>query len=81
MPPAGKRDNEIRCDCGRLLARRAGASIEIKCRRCDRTIVINIDALPADGLFVEPGQGDVLGDATNASIAVLSCCALVTESV
>lgn len=46
-------DNDIRCDCGRLLARRVSGGIEIKCRRCDRTISIQLEALPDDGSFVE----------------------------
>ena len=39
---------DIRCDCGRLVARRVGRTIEIKCRRCDRTTVISLDALVDD---------------------------------
>jgi hypothetical protein len=45
--------DDIRCGCGRLLARRTSGRIEIKCRRCDRTITIDLDALPDDGKFVE----------------------------
>lgn len=50
----GIRADEIRCDCGRLLARRVPGGIEIKCRRCDRTVAIRLDALPRDGSFAEP---------------------------
>ena len=47
--------DEIRCDCGRLLARRVGHNIEIKCRRCERTTLVTVDALPDDETFVDPG--------------------------
>lgn len=46
--------DEIRCDCGRLLARRVSGGIEIKCRRCDRILAIQLDDLPVDGAFVDP---------------------------
>jgi phage FluMu protein Com len=58
MPADSEPRSEIRCDCGRLLARRAGRNIEIKCRRCDRTTLITIDALPDDETFVDPGDPD-----------------------
>jgi hypothetical protein len=45
--------DDIRCECGRLLARRVNSRIEIKCRRCDRTITIELDGLPDGGGFVE----------------------------
>jgi phage FluMu protein Com len=47
-------EDDIRCDCGRLLARRVSGGIEIKCRRCDRTVVIRLDGLPEDGSFIAP---------------------------
>ena len=46
--------DEIRCDCGRLLARRVNDVIEIKCRRCERIIAIRLEDLPVDGAFVDP---------------------------
>ena len=49
--------NDIRCDCGRLVARRVGRTIEIKCRRCDRTTVIALDAL-VDDVDVEGTERD-----------------------
>jgi hypothetical protein len=36
---------ELRCGCGSLLARRVEGRIEVKCRRCKRTIVLDL----ADG--------------------------------
>lgn len=34
---------EIRCDCGSLLARWTDAGLEIKCRRCKRQVVVQIE--------------------------------------
>ncbi|RMH39587.1 MAG: Com family DNA-binding transcriptional regulator [Deltaproteobacteria bacterium] len=39
------RDDEVRCACGRLLARRAGAGVELKCPRCRRTAVVTLEDL------------------------------------
>jgi hypothetical protein len=36
---------ELRCDCGNLLARRVEDGVELKCRRCKRTVVLPL----ADG--------------------------------
>jgi phage FluMu protein Com len=36
---------ELRCDCGNLLARRVDGGVELKCRRCKRTVVLPL----ADG--------------------------------
>jgi hypothetical protein len=32
--------DDLRCACGSLLARRVGNSVELKCRRCKRTVLI-----------------------------------------
>jgi len=40
--------DELRCECGRLLARRVSAGIELKCRRCARTITIRLADLSDD---------------------------------
>ena len=29
---------EVRCDCGCLLAKRVGDTLELKCRRCKRVV-------------------------------------------
>jgi len=34
----------LRCACGSLLARRVPDGIELKCRRCKRTVVIPLEA-------------------------------------
>ncbi len=36
---------ELRCDCGNLLARLVEGGVELKCRRCKRTVVLPL----ADG--------------------------------
>ena len=37
----GKPDpREVRCDCGCLLARKVGDTLELKCRRCKRVVGI-----------------------------------------
>jgi phage FluMu protein Com len=35
----------VRCDCGNLLARLVPGGVEIKCRRCKRTIVIPLEKI------------------------------------
>ena len=35
-------EDDVRCDCGSLLARRQEEAIEIKCRRCKRILVIEV---------------------------------------
>ncbi len=32
--------HDLRCGCGSLLARRVQAGVELKCRRCKRTLVL-----------------------------------------
>lgn len=36
--------DELRCGCGSLLARYVANGVELKCRRCKRTVVIEIAA-------------------------------------
>lgn len=36
----GETGAEVRCDCGSLLARQVESGIELKCRRCKRTVVL-----------------------------------------
>lgn len=40
--PCGPSD--LRCACGSLLARRVGDAVELKCRRCKRTVLIPFEA-------------------------------------
>jgi len=55
-PPAAEREKvgpcvcratgaDVRCSCGNLLARRVEGGVELKCRRCKRTVVLPL----ADG--------------------------------
>jgi hypothetical protein len=39
---ASNEEDDVRCDCGSLLARRQEEAIEIKCRRCKRILVIEV---------------------------------------
>ena len=34
---------DLRCDCGSLLARRVADGVELKCRRCKRTVVLPLE--------------------------------------
>jgi hypothetical protein len=34
--------DELRCPCGSLLAKRVGEHLELKCRRCKRTLLVQI---------------------------------------
>ena len=34
--------NECRCVCGSLVARRVPDGVELKCRRCKRTVVLSL---------------------------------------
>ena len=34
---------DLRCACGSLLARRVADGVELKCRRCKRTVVIPLE--------------------------------------
>ena len=37
--------DDVRCDCGSLLARWTAAGIEIKCRRCKRLVVLPLESI------------------------------------
>lgn len=41
----------LRCDCGALLVRLVAAGIELKCRRCKRVVVLELDALRSGRVF------------------------------
>jgi hypothetical protein len=34
---------DLRCGCGSLLARRVAGGVELKCRRCKRTLVVALE--------------------------------------
>ena len=38
-------DADIRCECGRMLARRVPGGVELKCRRCGRLLRLTIEVL------------------------------------
>jgi len=39
---------EARCECGNLLARLVPNGVELKCRRCKRTVVLSIGEQPKE---------------------------------
>jgi phage FluMu protein Com len=43
--------DELRCGCGRLVARRVGSGIELRCGRCKRPVVIRIEGEDLAALF------------------------------
>jgi hypothetical protein len=45
--PHGPADCECRCSCGSLLARLVPGGVELKCRRCKRTLVLPLAAEPS----------------------------------
>jgi hypothetical protein len=40
---------ECRCSCGSLLARLVEGGVELKCRRCKRTVVVPLAGAPSPG--------------------------------
>ena len=42
-PLAACSHEDLRCACGSLLARRVPEGIELKCRRCKRTVVVPLE--------------------------------------
>ncbi|MBI5488176.1 MAG: hypothetical protein HY905_12660 [Deltaproteobacteria bacterium] len=51
--PAGPDD--LRCRCGSLMARLAGGSLELKCRRCKRIVVVKLHGRMLGGA-IEPAS-------------------------
>ena len=41
--------DECRCSCGSLLARLVEGGVELKCRRCKRTVVVPLAGVPPAG--------------------------------
>ncbi|MBW1876897.1 MAG: hypothetical protein JRJ84_00905 [Deltaproteobacteria bacterium] len=39
-------DNELRCQCGSLLARLVSSGVELRCRRCKRAVTLELRAGP-----------------------------------
>jgi len=55
---------ECRCSCGRLLARIADRGVELKCRRCKRTILVPWSARRG---FVAPTDLEIDPDALSGA--------------
>ena len=45
----GRPQGEMRCGCGNLLARLVPEGVELKCRRCKRTVVLPLGEGEARG--------------------------------
>jgi phage FluMu protein Com len=43
---------EVRCACGSLLARVINGELELRCRRCKRTVLISLEQLD----YMEPRE-------------------------
>lgn len=52
-------EEEVRCGCGSLLARRNGDLIELKCRRCRRRVLLRL--LPDGGVELLDGADVAAG--------------------
>lgn len=48
-PKSDANAEPLRCHCGNLLARLVAGGVEIKCRRCKRTVVIPLNAKTTTG--------------------------------
>ena len=46
--PARREDGVLRCECGSLLARYVDGRLELKCRRCKRTVMVSLDGVGDD---------------------------------
>jgi phage FluMu protein Com len=42
-------EKALRCACGSLLARYVAGRLELKCRRCKRTVTVQVSPAPEDG--------------------------------
>lgn len=38
----------LRCTCGSMLARYVPGGVELKCRRCKRTLIVPVEGEPSD---------------------------------
>lgn len=45
--PSGRDGKVLRCACGSLLARHVSGGLELKCRRCKRTLIVPVEAREA----------------------------------
>jgi len=48
--PAQHAGHDCRCLCGSLLARLVEGAVELKCRRCKRTLILPLSDAPPDAL-------------------------------
>ena len=55
--PAGAEADDCRCLCGSLLARVVDGHVELKCRRCKRTLVVPLTHAVAPSSAAGSGAG------------------------
>jgi hypothetical protein len=48
--PCAQCAGDLRCECGNLIARLVAGRVELKCRRCKRTIMLPINAGAESGM-------------------------------
>ena len=46
---AGSTDAPLRCACGSMLARYVSGGVELKCRRCKRTMIVPVEGEREEG--------------------------------
>ena len=53
--PAQEEGHDLRCACGSLVARRTAGGIELKCRRCRRSLLLRLE--PDGGVTLSVSAG------------------------
>jgi phage FluMu protein Com len=54
-------DADLRCHCGNLMARVTPRGIELKCRRCKRVVMVNVDRVRSEWIRVPTQVGGLMG--------------------
>ena len=57
-----KRQPDCRCLCGKLLARLVPGGVELKCRRCQRYLLVPLDETPRSLRHADTSAKMALGD-------------------
>lgn len=50
----GKKLAEARCECGQLVAKLRGGTLEVKCKRCKRIVTISYNRLKEHEVTIAP---------------------------
>ena len=54
LPPDPEAAGDCRCLCGSLLARVVASGVELKCRRCKRTLLIPLEPAREPAVALRP---------------------------